>query len=113
MNLFKVHDVKLTQKNADDIIKALGELDKDTQNVMADAMLDNKKEFETFVNHPEEVVTELKSMIKIKKPTKQNIKQEEIDDILLRIADDYPDSEEIVGSTPPPTSDGKNYSVVQ
>ena len=91
MNLFKVHDVKLTQKNADDIIKALGELDKDTQNVMADAMLDNKEEFETFVNHPEEVVTELKSMIKIKKPTKQNIKQEEIDDVLARIADDYPE----------------------
>jgi len=54
-------------------------------------MLDNKEEFETFVNHPEEVVTELKSMIKIKKPTKQNIKQEEIDDVLARIADDYPE----------------------
>jgi len=91
MNLFKVHDIKLTQENADKIIKAIGELDKDTQNVMADAMLDNKEEFETFVNHPEEVVTELKSMIKIKKPTKQNIKQEEIDDVLARIADDYPE----------------------
>jgi predicted RNA-binding protein Jag len=81
--------MELTKETADEIVKALAQLDNNEQNTMVDAMGENNKEFVAFANNPTEVTTELKKRIKTKGTRKEKITKTEMNDLLSTIPDDF------------------------
>jgi hypothetical protein len=87
--LFVKNKMELTKETADEIVKALAQLDNNEQNTMVDAMGENNKEFVAFANNPTEVTTELKKRIKTKGTRKEKITKTEMNDLLSTIPDDF------------------------
>lgn len=87
--LFTKNKMELTKETAEEIVRALSELNSSEQNTMVDAMSDNNKEFIAFANNPTEVTNALKEKIKTKGKTKEVITKQEMNVILSQIPDDF------------------------
>jgi len=87
--LFVKNKMELTKETADEIVKALAQLNNNEQNTMVDAMGENNKEFVAFANNPTEVTNELKKRIKTKGTRKEKITKTEMNDLLSTIPDDF------------------------